>query len=189
MDFGPPSGGFCAAKLVTRDYQIYSSLMDTNKKNICPHCKQEVDSKASRCPHCQGKISWFSKLSTGKKVLVGFLLFMGFTFFIGLFETEPTPVTTQPEVTAEERAAWEAGPAGRLCAKYPSWKKEDCDMVAAEQVWVGMTYEMLVYQLGQPDTTNPSNYGSGIQYQYCWRNQSPSCFYDRDGDEVIDAYN
>ncbi len=174
------------------DYQSYfPKEMETkeNKKAVCPHCKQEVDRKATRCPHCQGKISSFSKLSTGKKVLVGVFLFMAFSFIIGQFEGGSTPTATEPQMTAEELAAWEKSEAGQICAKHPTWEKEDCDMVADEQVWVGMTYDMLVYQLGEPDSMNPSNYGGRNRYQYCWRSQSPSCFYDNNDDGVIDAYN
>jgi len=44
---------------------------NTNVKNLCPHCKQEVSAEASRCPHCHGKIyQW----TIGRKVLVGFII-------------------------------------------------------------------------------------------------------------------
>ena len=52
-----------------------------------------------------------------------------------------------------------------------------------------MTYDMLVFKYGKPDSANPSNYGSGNQMQYCWNNYHPSCFYDDNGDGKIDSYN
>ena len=39
------------------------------------------------------------------------------------------------------------------------------------------------------DALNPSDYGGGVQYQYCWNGYTPSCFYDRNGDSAIDAFN
>ncbi|MCX6717541.1 MAG: hypothetical protein NTU76_02605 [Candidatus Taylorbacteria bacterium] len=51
---------------------IKSSDKDNSSNNICPHCRKEVDSKATRCPHCHGKIYIWT---TGRKVLVGFIIF------------------------------------------------------------------------------------------------------------------
>lgn len=39
----------------------------------CPHCKTEVDEKASRCPHCHGKIYVWT---TVRKMLAGLLGFI-----------------------------------------------------------------------------------------------------------------
>jgi hypothetical protein len=53
-----------------------------------------------------------------------------------------------------------------------------------------MTYEMLVASLGsKPNSANPSNYGNGTSWQYCWWNTTPSCFYDNNDDGIIDSYN
>jgi len=41
------------------------------KNKLCPHCKKEVDSGASRCPHCQGKIYIWTR---GRKILMGFII-------------------------------------------------------------------------------------------------------------------
>jgi hypothetical protein len=57
------------------------------------------------------------------------------------------------------------------------------------EVWIGMSYDMLVYANGKPEHTNVSNYGSGNRYQYCWTSNRPSCFYDNNNDGVIDSFN
>lgn len=44
-----------------------------NTKELCPHCKTEVSSEASRCPHCQGKIY---RWTTGRKILAGLVVFI-----------------------------------------------------------------------------------------------------------------
>lgn len=88
------------------------------------------------------------------------------------------------------RKVWENSKAGQLCKKHPDWTKSDCTSLANNKVWIGMTYEMLVAGYGKPDSINPSNYGSGIQTQYCYTGHgSPNCFYDRNDDGIIDAYN
>lgn len=80
-------------------------------------------------------------------------------------------------------------PAGKLCTKHPTWSYNDCFNLNDNKIWIGMTYDMLVYKRGKPDAVNPSNYGTGIKYQYCWTGYSPSCFYDDNDDGVIDSYN
>jgi hypothetical protein len=61
---------------------------------VCPHCRQEVDPKASRCPHCQGKIyQW-----TGtRKFIAGSVAFLAIMAFIGTITGggEKSPPTTQ----------------------------------------------------------------------------------------------
>lgn len=79
--------------------------------------------------------------------------------------------------------------ADQLRAQHPEWTDFDCERLANHRIWIGMTYDMLIAQRGKPNVVNPSNYGSGVSYQYCWRNWTPSCFYDNDGDGKIDAYN
>jgi hypothetical protein len=79
--------------------------------------------------------------------------------------------------------------AGKACSLHPVWASSDCVDLTDGQIWVGMTYDMLVYEFGKPNIVNPSNYGSGIRYQYCWTGRTPSCFYDNEGNGKIDAYN
>lgn len=87
-------------------------------------------------------------------------------------------------------AAWNNSRAGRLCKAHSDWGRDDCTNVANGKVWVGMTYDMLIASMGsKPDVANPSNYGGATHWQYCWTYRSMSCFYDSNGDGVIDAYN
>jgi hypothetical protein len=79
--------------------------------------------------------------------------------------------------------------AGRLYKKHPEWSKQDCIDLANNKIWIGMTLSMLKYQRGLPDHANPSNYGSGTSWQWCWYDYTPSCFYDKDNDGLIDSYN
>ena len=88
-----------------------------------------------------------------------------------------------------EQEAWERSKAGQICKAHLEWDKESCEKLANNKIWIGMTYDMLVYRRGKPDSKNVSNYGWGSEYQYCWWDWTPSCFYDNDGDGIIDAYN
>ncbi len=89
-----------------------------------------------------------------------------------------------------EQKAWEQSKAGKLCKKYPTWSKDECTKVANKKIWIGMTYDMLVESYGsKPNHANPSNYGSGTSWQWCWTYYTPSCFYDRNDDGIIDSYN
>lgn len=98
----------------------------------------------------------------------------------------------QEELRAEELAAqkvWDNSKAGKLCLKNPTWTEEECKNVADKRYWVGMTYDMLVASFGgKPSSANPSNYGSGVHWQWCWYNYTPSCFYGGD-DGIITSYN
>ena len=91
---------------------------------------------------------------------------------------------------AADEAAYEKTPAGKLCTKYPNWTKDECQNVADKKYWIGMSYDMLVVSYGsKPDHANPSNYGGKTQWQWCWSGYTPSCFYDTDGDGLINSYN
>lgn len=67
--------------------------------------------------------------------------------------------------------------------------KEDCELASKNKIWIGMNYWLLVAMRGNPDHINTSNYGYGNEYQYCWNDYTISCFYDNNGDDLIDAYN
>lgn len=84
---------------------------------------------------------------------------------------------------------WEKTKAGRINKKHPEWSEDDCDRIALGQIWIGMHFNMLEYERGRPDHINNSNYGSGIQRQWCWDGYNTSCFYDKNGDYLVDAYN
>lgn len=83
---------------------------------------------------------------------------------------------------------WYSSKAGKIQKKHPGWSRKDCKSLADREIWIGMTYEMLVYQRGKPNTINPSNYGNGIHYQFCWDDYTPSCFYSEE-DQIITSYN
>lgn len=84
---------------------------------------------------------------------------------------------------------WDNPQAKQICLEHPSWTKDDCIRVASGQYWIGMHIDMLKYNLGSPDSANPSNYGYGVEWQWCWYDSTPSCFYDDNNDGFIDSYN
>lgn len=84
---------------------------------------------------------------------------------------------------------WEESEAGQLCKKYPHWTEEECKKLADNKIWIGMSREMLVELRGLPNSANPSNYGYGTQWQWCWWYKTPSCFYDDNEDGLVDSYN
>jgi hypothetical protein len=94
----------------------------------------------------------------------------------------------ETEKNAENRKVWENSKYGKLQKKHPDWTDDECMKVVDKKIWIGMTYDMLLYQRGKPNTVNPSNYGSGTQYQCCWDDYSPSCFYMKE-DNIIYSYN
>lgn len=111
-----------------------------------------------------------------------------------IFTPEEIALRKEAEAKAQAEAKAEldkyyATPGGRVCKAHPEWSKEDCELLAQKKYWIGMSYDMLVYIIGKPDSINPSNYGSGVKYQYCWTDRRPSCFYDRNNDGLIDSYN
>lgn len=96
----------------------------------------------------------------------------------------------QQAKTLAEQKAWESSKAGQICKKHPDWTNEDCKNLANKKIWIGMSYEMLVEMWGKPNVANPSNYGNGTEWQWCWTAySSPSCFYDTNGDGLVDSYN
>ncbi len=98
-------------------------------------------------------------------------------------------IAAKAKAQAEEQAAFDKTPAGKMCKQHPGWSRDDCQRVVNKTYWIGMSYDMLVTEIGKPDSANPSNYGSGVHWQWCWYDIKPSCFYDSDGDKLIDSYN
>lgn len=106
-------------------------------------------------------------------------------------EEEAKKLAAEEERKAKELAeqkAWERSKAGQICKAHPEWSKTDCERLADNRVWIGMTMDMLKYKRGLPNSANPSNYGYRIEWQWCWYNYTPSCFYG-DDDGIIDSYN
>lgn len=89
----------------------------------------------------------------------------------------------------KEAAEFAKSKAGRIWKKHPEWSKQDCKDLANNKIWIGMHINMLKYKRGLPNSANPSNYGSVTHWQWCWYDYTPSCFYDNDGDGLVEAYN
>ncbi len=82
-----------------------------------------------------------------------------------------------------------AGKIYKFCqSKHALVTKEDCIDAANGKIWIGMNIWLLVAKRGKPNSINPSNYGNGNEYQYCWFNWTPMCFYTKSDDKVY-AYN
>ena len=97
----------------------------------------------------------------------------------------------QEKLDIEEAIAkknWDNSKAGKIQKKHPNWSEEDCSNLAEGRYWIGMSYEMLIYLRGRPNHVNPSNYGDGVNYQWCWDDHSPSCFYGG-SNGIITSYN
>ena len=87
-----------------------------------------------------------------------------------------------------EQAAYERTKAGKLCKAHPLWTKEECQNIADNKYWIGMTIDMLKEERGTPNSANPSNYGYGTSWQWCWWDYTPSCFYG-ENNGIITSYN
>lgn len=87
-----------------------------------------------------------------------------------------------------ELKEWSKTKAGKIQAKYPNWTKEECEKLAQHKIWLGMSLDMLKFLRGNPNQANPSNYGNGVNWQWCWDNYTPSCFYGSD-DGIVTSYN
>ena len=104
--------------------------------------------------------------------------------------SDTTNVTVKTTLDKNEENIFMNSKAGRLCKKHSDWSRNDCERLANGKIWIGMSYEMVVASYGRkPDSINPSNYGHGVSYQYCWFGWNPSCFYDENNDGIIEAYN
>jgi len=76
---------------------------------------------------------------------------------------------------------------GYIITKY-GCTKEEAFALKNHKIWLGMTIEMVKFERGLPNSVNVSNYGNGNEYQACWEDYTPSCFYFY-SDHVIYAYN
>jgi len=104
-------------------------------------------------------------------------------------EDEKIKVKQERELRAKaELEAYYKTPGGKICKNHPNWEREDCEKIADGKIWIGMDLDMLKYKRGLPNDVNPSDYGSGIRYQWCWDDYTPSCFYGG-ADGIITSYN
>lgn len=75
-------------------------MSDQAGKKLCPHCKSEVDPKASRCPHCQGSI--YQWTFTKKFIAGGIGLIILFMVIGSLSSSPSTPATTSNGIENRE---------------------------------------------------------------------------------------
>jgi hypothetical protein len=151
---------------------------------------------------------FYKNLKTWQKWLLWIVFFI---ILINLFSQDPTPEEIEAQKQAEKLEKikklqqdsvlfeqkkldiieWrKKNPkAAKIYDKHPKWTMEECELVSERKIWVGMHYDMLVYQRGKPNSANPSNYGNGTKWQYCWYDYNPGCFYDDNDDNIIDSYN
>jgi hypothetical protein len=61
------------------------------KNRLCPHCKKEIDVKASRCPHCRGKV-WTKQ----KMIMALILAVVIFLLFSEILSNKNSPIVTEP---------------------------------------------------------------------------------------------
>jgi len=107
-------------------------------------------------------------------------------------QIETKKLKEEQESLAKEKSELEAyykTPAGKICKNHKDWSKSDCEKLADNRIWIGMSYEMIKYLRGLPNSANPSNYGAGTEWQWCWYDSTPSCFYDKNNDGLVDMYN
>lgn len=87
-----------------------------------------------------------------------------------------------------EQKRWDKTKAGKIQKKHPSWSNEDCERLAERRIWIGMSIDMVKYLFGRPNRANPSNYGNGTHWQWCYDDYTPSCYYGGE-DGIITSYN
>lgn len=177
----------------------------------CSECNKKISSEAQNCPHCGALVNLEKIKEKQKSGAKGCFIFFIVTLIIAAFanmcnnsETTPTKsVYTEPktDTIAEQKkldsinkayeiseAKFKKTKAGKIQSKHSDWTKEECELVAKKRIWIGMKYEMLTYFRGKPNTINTSNYGNGNEYQCCWDDYTPSCFYMKE-DHIITSYN
>ncbi len=109
-------------------------------------------------------------------------------------EQEDAEAAEQAKLKVKQRAEerereWNASDAKKICDRHPGWPVETCERLAQGKIWIGMSYDQLVESYGRkPTSAIPSDYGKGVQWQWCWEGFQPSCFYGK-ADKIITSYN
>jgi amino acid transporter len=65
-----------------------------------------------------------------------------------------------------EQEAWERSKAGQICKEYPVWTKVECQNIADEKIWIGMTKDQATESWGKPHEINRTVYSSGVHEQW-----------------------
>jgi len=86
-----------------------------------------------------------------------------------------------------DATAWKNSSQGKVCQSH-GWNRDLCDRIFSKEIWLGMSIDMLKAQRGLPSSANPSNYGTGTQWQWCWWNKTPMCFYGGENG-IVTSYN
>lgn len=89
---------------------------------------------------------------------------------------------------AAEQAAFDRSPAGKICKGHPDWTRDECQNIVDNKYWIGMNLDMLKAERGLPNRANPSSYGGSTQWQWCWTDYTPSCFYGG-SNGIVESYN
>ncbi len=76
----------------------------------------------------------------------------------------------------------------KIRKEHPNWSPSIINRLLNNEIWIGMSFEMVKFKNGKPDHVTLSNYGEGNQYQWCWNNLIPSCFYGN-SNFIITSYN
>ena len=136
---------------------------------LCPHCKKEIDLKASRCPHCHGKIFIWTK---GRKILAGFAIFTVFILVITNVSSDKNNSQSiqenKPVIPSEDLSKWKETPAGKLCAKHTTWQKEDCDLIVKKSISIGMSKEQVILSIGKPEKINTTSFANSTNEQWVY---------------------
>ncbi|WP_310378220.1 zinc-ribbon domain-containing protein [Flavobacterium sp.] len=181
----------------------------------CSECNTKISDEAKNCPKCGAPVD-LEKIKIKKnQTSKGCLMFIVIVIFIAVLvntcnktgseNTNSTTETLYPEpiidtvaekklqdslnkIAEIEEANFKKTKAGKIQKKHPEWSREDCERIANKKIWIGMNYDMLLYLRGKPNDVNTSDYGNGPEYQCCWDDYDPSCFYMK-SDDIITSYN
>ncbi|MFW0837523.1 MAG: hypothetical protein ACKKL5_00810 [Candidatus Komeilibacteria bacterium] len=171
----------------------------------CPYCAEEINDNAIKCKYCGEFLNKQEKKEPKKKtpasvwVVLIIIGLIGWGTYNVLFNVSGYNEFVERQEKEAEYLKWlktteglewyDNTEAGKICQKNTEWLKDDCEKIVKDKIWIGMTFDMLKEIMGEPNSLNKSNYGSGDEYQACYSNKTPSCFYFDGIDGIIDSYN
>jgi len=68
-------------------HEVETKINSSTEKRTCPHCKEEINSGATRCPKCRGKIYVWTK---GRIILAGLFIFSIYLLFTSISGQSPS---------------------------------------------------------------------------------------------------